>query len=276
MKNSIIKNFLAFVVFATALLGCGSEPDRIIFSGKDFVFFEASEVVPLLENSADPLEIPVKVSLAQDEDVTVAYTIEENGAIEGIDFEILSPNPITISAGEYETAIEIAVINNEVFETESRTFSITLTEISPSLDKQVLTSVTVDVVNEDCPAEIPKIVNWIGSLSVEDVGFGASPGTGDAGPDGSCGGVLIMTGDLLAFGLDSKITLVFTQDSPGSTTGTVEVARDRFFTDDAYAGYQYEASGTYNEATQEIIIDYNFYRPNGTLWFPGTHYIIPD
>lgn len=265
-------------LFVTAIaFSCGNEPEKILFKGPQFVFFEASEVVPLLESSPTVLQIPVKVSLARKDDVTVAYEIVNNNVTEGVDYEILSPNPVTIAAGEYETFIEVEVINNEVFESESRNFTITITDITgASSTPQVLGELTVEIVNDDCPAEIPKIVNWVGDLSVEDVGFGDVPGTGSAGPDGSCGGVLVVEGDLLAFGLNSRINIVFTQDSEGATTGTVEVARDRFFTDDDFAGYQYEAVGVYDEDTQEILMDYTFYRPNGTIWFTGQHYIIPN
>ncbi len=267
------RNILTSMVFIAAMFGCDNEPERILFTGPHFVFLEAPANVPVLENSPTTVKIPVKVSFAQNQPVTISYSVTAAGAVSGIDYNILTPSPLTIPAGQYQTFIEVEPIDNDEFEPQDRSFILELTDVSGGLEKQVRTQIRVSIINDDCPDEIPKIVNWVGSLDVEDDGYGSVTGTGAAGPDGSCGGVLIVTGDLLQFGLDSRIILKFTQDSPGSTTGTVEVSRDRFFLDDTYAGYQYEASGTYDEDAQEIIIDYYFYRPNGTLWFPGTHII---
>lgn len=267
------KNIWASMVLMVFMVACGNEPERILFNGPHFVFLEASANVSLLENSPGTLKIPVKVSLEQAQPVTVSFSIASSGAVAGIDYNLLTESPVTIPAGQYETFIEIEPINNDEFEPEERSFTVTLSETAGDLETQVRTSVKVSIINDDCPDDIPKIVNWVGDLDVEDDGFGSVPGVGVSGPDGSCGGVLIVSGDLLQFGLDARIILKFTQDAPGSTTGTVEVSRDRFFTDDTYAGYQYEAMGTYDEDAQLIIIDYYFYYPDGDLWFPGTHII---
>lgn len=258
--------------FALVAASCGNEPDKIEYRGPAFVFIESGSNLALLENSETALQIPVKISTPQKEDVTVGFEIDADGAVEGIDYNVLTPSPITIEAGEYSAFIEIEVIDNSVFESETRKFDITLTDLSKSsLDKQVLTSVNVEIVNDDCEADIPKISKWVGAVDVEDAGFGSVSGFASTGPGGSCGGVLVLSdADIVQVGEDSRIVIVFTQDSGNPTTGTVEVARDRIFTNDAYAGYQYEGQGTYDEDAREILIDYTLYRPNGTVWFTGT------
>lgn len=273
MKNIIkLKGLLAALFFALAVVGCGDEPDKIEYRGPAFVFIESGSNLALLENSESTLKIPVKISTPQKEDVTVGFEVNADGAVEGIDYTILTPTPITIEAGDYSSFIEIEVIDNAVFESETRKFDITITDLSKSsLDKQVLTSVNVEIVNDDCDADIPKISKWVGTVDIEDAGFGSVSGFASTGPGGSCGGVLVVSdADIVQVGEDSKIVVVFTQDSGNPTTGTVEVARDRIFTNDEYAGYQYEGSGTYDEDSGEIMIDYTLYRPNGTVWFTGT------
>lgn len=272
MKNIIKHTRWLALFFALVAASCGNEPDKIEYRGPAFVFIESGSNLALLENSESTLQIPVKISKPQKEDVTVGFEIDADGAVEGIDYNVLTPSPITIEAGEYSAFIEIEVIDNAVFESETRKFDITLTDLSKSsLDKQVLTSVNVEIVNDDCEADIPKISKWVGAVDVEDAGFGSVAGFASTGPGGSCGGVLVLSdADIVQVGEDSRIVIVFTQDSGNPTTGTVEVARDRIFTNDAYAGYQYEGQGTYDEDAREILIDYTLYRPNGTVWFTGT------
>ncbi|HMV08341.1 MAG TPA: DUF1735 domain-containing protein [Cyclobacteriaceae bacterium] len=272
MKNIIKHTRWPALFFALVAASCGNEPDKIEYRGPAFVFIESGSNLALLENSETALQIPVKISTPQKEDVTVGFEIDADGAVEGIDYNVLTPSPITIEAGEYSAFIEIEVIDNSVFESETRKFDITLTDLSKSsLDKQVLTSVNVEIVNDDCEADIPKISKWVGAVDVEDAGFGSVSGFASTGPGGSCGGVLVLSdADIVQVGEDSRIVIVFTQDSGNPTTGTVEVARDRIFTNDAYAGYQYEGQGTYDEDAREILIDYTLYRPNGTVWFTGT------
>lgn len=271
------KQFITAALLITVAFSCGNEPDKIIYKGPQFVFIEGAESVPLLENRTKILEIPLKVSLARDEDVSVTYSVENNNVASGVDYNILSPNPIVIPAGEYEVPIEIEVIDNLTIEDVDRGFNITIEDVSgPVNQSQVQSSVNILIVNDDCLPEIPKISNWIGDLAVEDVGFGAVPSIGFAGPDGSCGGMLIVEGDLLNFGLESRIRIYFTQDAPGSTTGTVTVFRSSFFVDEAYSDYQYKGSGVYDQDTREILIDYTFYDDTGEVWFTGQHYITFD
>lgn len=269
------KVLLAFV-FALILTNCGTEPDRILYKGSDFVFLESGATASILESSPTTLKIPVKVSTPQSEDIDVSFEISADGAVEGIDYELITPSPITIEAGEYTAYIEVEAINNTEYEPESRKFDITITDVSnSSIDKQVRTSISVEVVNDDCPDDVPKIAFWVTNLYVEDVGFAEGAAVGTAGPAGSCGGVLVVTGDdTFAFGVGPmRITLAFTQDSENPTTGTVTVAKGPYFADADYSAYHYEATGVYDEETKEILLDYVFYRNTGAVWFTGQNYI---
>lgn len=268
-----LRNIIIYMLLIIAITACDNEPERILFTGPDFVFIESSATVPVLENSTSNLKIPVKVSFEQAQDVTVNFTITATGAVAGIDYNLVTASPVTIPAGQYQTFIEIEPIDNDDFEPNERSFTVTITEVG-NLDKQVRTSVKVVVVNDDCPAEIPKIVNWIGNLSAEDIGYGTVAATGEAGPDGSCGGVLVITGgDFIGSGGgDCRIIVKFTQDFEGSTTGTVEVTKGRIFVNDGLAAYHYEGTGTYDEDTGDLYIDYIFYDNVGEIWWTGTNY----
>ncbi len=270
------RKLLAFAFLIVALVSCGDEPDKILYKGPAFVFFESAEYVPLLESSSTTFKIPVRVSEPQNEDFTVGYDITPAGAISEIDYRILSPNPITIEAGEYTAYIEVEMIDNEVLDTETRAFDMSITDVSNSkLQKQVRTTLNLEVINDDCSAEIPKIVKWVGTVAIEDVGFASGSAAGAPGSGGSCGGVLILSGeDTFGLGVGGfEIRLVFTQDPVNPTTGTVEVAKDSYFQDENYSAYHYEATGIYNETTKEILLDYIFYDSDGSPAFSGQHYI---
>lgn len=270
------KLFAALLLFVLAASGCGDEPDRILYKGPAFVFFESKDYIPVLESSSATYKVALKVSAPQKNDFTVAYEVQSEGAVSDVDYRIISPNPITMEAGEYVTYIEIEMINNEVIDSETRQFNLIITDISnSSLQKQILTSVNVEVVNDDCLPGIPKITTWVGTVAIEDVGGADGSATGLPGSGGSCGGILVLNGDdVFGFGVGNfEIKLVFTPDAEGSTTGTVLVSKGPYFEDSDYSAYHYAATGTYDEATKEILLDYIFYDDTGAPWFGGQHVI---
>lgn len=270
------KRLLAALLFALAAAGCGDEPDRILYKGPAFVFFESKDYIPVLESSATIYKIPLKVSSPQKEDFTVTYEVEPAGAVSEADYRIISPNPITIEAGEFVTYIEIEMIDNDAVESETRAFNLEITDISnSSLERQILTTVNVEIVNDDCSPGIPKIATWVGTVAVEDVGGEEGFAVGLPGPGGSCGGILVLNGDdTFGFGVGNfEIKLVFTRDPEDSATGTIQVAKGPYFEDQAYSAYHYAAMGVYDEVAKEIVLDYIFYDDTGEPWFGGQHYI---
>ncbi|WP_394972819.1 cadherin repeat domain-containing protein [uncultured Croceitalea sp.] len=109
-----------------------------------------------------------------------------------------------------------------------------------------------------CTSTVNTVI-WDGALDLietdPDLG-GTSDGEGVA----ECG-ELIVSGDLAFSGCDAgipEITLVFTPESAGATNGTVTVARQTYDCFDEFA-IEYEATGTYDELTEIIELNYNLY-----------------
>jgi hypothetical protein len=155
-----------FIIFAFIgiFLSCDEEPEKILFEGPHFVFFESGASLSILESSDEIIEIPVKISLAQSTDVSIQLQITSSSAVENSDFEILSPEELTIEAGEYETLFRFRAINNDVLESEKRIVSVKILSASEDIDVQVLGEVSIEIVNDDCAFDIN---NFVGAYTVE-------------------------------------------------------------------------------------------------------------
>ena len=273
--KTILKYFtLSIVLLATS---CFEKRDHAIKN--TWVAFDVAEV-EVLENAGTPTEVAILYSgPLRAEDLTINYTVSHN-AVEGADFTFPDQmGTVVIPAGQASatfTALQ-SVIDNDVKDLD-RVITLTIENAGelnvgfPGPD-QGRKSMTITIVDNDCDNSIPRISRWLGEVEAEDVGFETYPAAGTAGPGGLCGGILVVTGDILGFNQNSRINIILEQDALGSATGTATVERGRFFTNDGLAGYEYEAVGVYDEETQEITMEYNFYQPDGTLWFPGVHVI---
>lgn len=280
MKNTIhsIKTILAVLSLLT-LGACFEERDNSY--SEEWVAFD-DDVATRTEGSTGDISVTLLHSGAlRSNDIVINYTVSSTDAIEGEDYTVTGDGTITIPAGSSSVTFPVlATIDND-FQQPNRTVTVTLQSAGdipigfPGPDG-FHKSVRVNIIDDDCADDIPKISKWIGSITAEDEGFGEYPATGSAGDDGVCGGELIVEGDILGFGLNAKIKIVFTQDAEGTPTGEAVVVRDIFFTDPAYSAYEYEAAGTYDEDTKTIVISYLFYDDDGSVWFPGVHIIKAD
>ena len=125
---------------------------------------------------------------------------------------------------------------------------------------------TITLVNDDCPT---RFNIWFGSVNCEDVGYGATPGTGAATVAGTCD-ILVVTAATNIVGWTSGAfnsvahEFVFTPDAPNSPTGIVDIEDTiiggRNFTIGGVSSpcdVLYTASfGTYNQTTRIIECDY--------------------
>jgi hypothetical protein len=146
-----MKKLLIIISLIGVLLSCDNEGEKIIFDGTPFIFFESGSKLSILENSTEVLEIPLKISLAQSKDVTIQLQITSSTAVVNSDFEILTPDVLTIKAGEYETDFKIRVIDNDVSESERRMINVKIVSVSDGLDVQVLKEIEIEILNDDCP-----------------------------------------------------------------------------------------------------------------------------
>lgn len=207
-------------------------------------------------------EILVEISKAQSTDVQVNFSVAALNAVNGVDF-ILIGTSVTIPAGEFSATIPYTVVDNDAFEPESRSFTVTITDISPAqISVQGNSEIEVALLNDDCPVNTGV---WFGAVTIEDVGFAEVTGSAAANAGGDCD-ILVVTGDYV--GAAAAVTWHLTPSVPGATSGTAEAPKQ------AYAccapDYEYEAAGTYDEVTGIITADYTFYNEDGSIAFLGT------
>ena len=262
-------------VILLAALGCNTEPEKIIFQGPQFVFLESEPNVPVLENVSAPLTIPVKVSLAQKQNVTVSFEVIGEGAVENSDYQVISSSPLLITAGLYSTDINIKIINNEVRQKEKRIVRLKITEVSPvELTAQVTKEVVIEIQDDDCADDVPQASIWIGDVAIRN-GSSTTAGKGTAGAGGICGGSIVVEGKF--FGeqnSESKMTINLIQKILGSNDGVANVVRFQLFS--GTTRYEYEASGTYTETGETITLNFSLYDlQDETNNFTGTHIITP-
>lgn len=275
---------LLFVVFSLPLfISCEDEND-LTKTFKDFSFlsFESTDrVLTVLEN-AGTVSIPVYLTEPQDVDVQVSVVLTDDSAVVNENYTFVSTS-ITIPAGQYEAAFQLNLVDDSDFN-ESRRFNIKLQSTSSLVvglaGASGSSEKTVVIVNDDCPSQY---AFWFGLLSVEDVGFGSTPGVGSANLNGDCD-VLLVDNNLPgeAAPVNTKFELIFTPDpaDPLGSFGTVEVVdttvRQRTFTVGGVAtlcDVKYRATGFYDTATGEIFLDYNFRAFNAATGnLVGTYY----
>jgi len=273
--SGIRKPFFVISILLLSVFACDTEPEKTIFGGPQFVFFESEPNVPILENVTTPLTIPLKVSLAQKQNVSVTFEVIGEGAVPDSDYKVISTSPLQITAGLYSTDLNIKILNNEVRQKEKRIIRLKITSVTPEeLTAQVTKEVLIEIQDDDCANDVPQASNWIGDLAIRD-GSSTTSGKGTAGAGGICGGSIVVDGNF--FGNNnpaSKMTINLIQKVLGSKTGIANVIRFKLFT--GSDRYEYEASGTYTETGQTITLNYTLYDTQDEANnFTGTHIITP-
>jgi len=273
--DSIRKPFFLVSILILSVFACDTEPEKTIFEGPQFVFLESEPNVPVLENVSTPLTIPLKVSLAQKQNVTVTFEVIGEGAVPDSDYKVISTSPLLITAGLYSTDINIKILNNEVRQKEKRIIRLKITSVSPEeLTAQVTKEVLIEIQDDDCANDVAQASNWIGDLLIRD-GSSTTSGKGAAGAGGICGGSIVVDGNFFGNNNpESKMTINLIQKVLGSKTGIANVIRFKLF--EGNDRYEYEASGTYTETGQTITLNYTLYdTQDATNNFTGTHIITP-
>ena len=272
----IRKNFsriLACMLFVAIAMSCEDlEPET--YNGTPFVSFnEQAASISVSENEASRT-VELGITLAYSSDVTIDLTVVDDTATQGVDYT-LSSSSVVIPAGEYVGSFTINPVDNSEFN-ESKLLTIEITNVSVSgvsLGNANEASRIKDViiVNDDCPTQTSL---WWGTIDVEDVGFGVTSGTGGGNATGDCD-VLSITNDLPGGGAsDGPFDLFFTPSFLGATSGTVSVP-DQLYCTACSAGLDafYSATGTYDEATQSIVLFYSLDRSDGANFWTGTNVI---
>ena len=238
-------------------------------------FLETSTTLNVLENTS-VVSIPVYVSEPQSSDITVTIVPTNGSAESGVHYSFVATT-ITIPAGEYEGEFLLNIVNDGSLN-DSRKFNIELSTSATNLTLGLSGEIgsykkEVVIVNDDCPTQY---AYWFGSLSIEDVGYGSTPGSGSANSNGDCD-KLIVNNNLPGIGsaTNTIYELVLTPTNPSGSQGTVVVNEtpSRTGLEEGTVTAVYSATGTYDTATGEIFLDYSLdAQSNATGDILGNYY----
>jgi hypothetical protein len=231
MKRYILK--LALIALSMgALVSC--DEDTVTYGGGNFVSF--NDVTVLRFNAFENVgvaEIPVNIAFPKSNDVVVSYSITESQAQDGVDYVNLTPNSVTIPAGETSASIKLQITNNDVLN-DSKSLVITLTDVnddSVALGIKDANSKLKNflIVNDDCTTNFLPFVREYKVLDGDGIQIGSAQA--DVNDNGECN-ILRLTGlleDITGAGTDPgnyieiKLTPAGTNKNSGSFTGVQQL-----------------------------------------------------
>ncbi len=266
-----LNRLLILGIAAAGFASCDDSTDPEIYTGDNFIAYVNAADLNLLESDGT-VSIPFSISFGADNGADVTFAVSGD-AVEGTDYSFPNGKTISVGAGEYTGSIDIAIVDNSTFN-EAKTIileiassSIPGVAIGLSNENSYIKNIVIN--NDDCP---PPASLWYGPVSVEDVGFSTSAGTGI--PSSDCGILILNHPDLAGGGVTNPAAtyeIVMTPSAPGATTGTVSVAPQTYCT--ACSGgldANYSGSGTYDETAGTITIFYSLDRTDGANFWTGT------
>lgn len=270
----MLSKFL-IILAAGITVTCNQNPEVILFSDPDFVFFDIKPQVSMYENQTTPLSIPIKISQAQAANTNITFEVIGSNVIQGSDYIVQTGSPVQILRSKFGSTISILPVNNNIIQPETRTITVRIKTIdNPGLSAQVVKEVLINLLDDDCLPTVPKVSLWLGNVTIAGGSSTAATGTAEGGAGGICGGSLVVTGNFFGPNNGSSVmTIVMTQNTLTLTKGFTSVVRFPLFTN---SQYEYEASGTYDEAGKNITLNFTVYdTSNAANNFTGTHTITP-
>ncbi|NBL64403.1 hypothetical protein GV828_04200 [Flavobacterium sp. NST-5] len=279
--KKLSKYLLFFAISPLLFLGCDDIEENLFRTFDDFTFVSLSgnsNTLTVQEN-AGSVNIPVSLSSPLDSDLQVSLVVTDSTAVTGVDFTFAN-TIVTIPAGQTSAMFVLNVIDDEVFN-ESKIFSVELNSSNPAVmaglsGNAATFQKTVVIVNDDCPTNYDL---WFGALSVEDVGYGSTPGSGGATPAGTCD-ILRVNNDLPGIGgataaiYDVRLIPFSDGDTQGEAIVDRTLARAAAQTHATLGVLDavYEASGFYDETTREITLEYTLLARNSQGTIVGSFY----
>ncbi len=262
---------VVLVIFVGLLLGCGEDAD--ILKAPVSLSFDFPAQISQKESDGTELIIPVQLSEAQATPVTVRFDIIGVEVVNGSDFNVLSANPLLIQPGSTQATVNIRLNDNAIVQPEERKIFIQVRSIEPSsIEAKIPKQVVITIEEDDCPLNVPNVEVWIGEVDIEGP-FDPASGVALESPGGLCSGLLNVQGRF--FGSqnpESTVIIALAQKFPGATSGTTSVANGPLFTFSDQ--FQYEATGTYDEETGEIVLNFSLFDlVNSLNNFTGTHVV---
>ncbi|MBO5876871.1 MAG: hypothetical protein J6Q37_04430 [Bacteroidales bacterium] len=161
------RNIVLFVAAAFALLSMASCNRKVEYQYNPYATLYHSSFT--VSESAGEFNIPVLIQNATGADVQVAVKIDEGKALDGVDYEVISPaNGILSFSGETDSlSVVVKIYDTFVGEfTGSKDFNVSISSASEGLSVGVITNARVMIDDVDHP-----LAAWIGSWTGEITGF---------------------------------------------------------------------------------------------------------
>ena len=187
-----------FVAAAFALLSMASCNRKVEYQFDTYATLYHSSFT--VKEDAGEYSIPVLIQNAKGGDLQVAVNIAEGKAVEGVDYEVISPvNGILSFSGETDSlAVVVKIFDTFVGEfTGTKDFTVSISPATEGLTMGTISSARVMIDDLDHPLNA-----WIGSWTGEMTGFfgnwpkGATTFTVSADPEGDPFSDLIVSGGI--------------------------------------------------------------------------------
>jgi hypothetical protein len=192
------RNIILFVAAAFALLSMASCNRKVEYQFDTYATLYHSSFN--VKEDAGEYSIPVLLQNATGADVQVSVKIDEGKAVEGVDYEVISPaNGILSFSGETDSlAVVVKIFDSFVGEfTGTKDFTVSISSATAGLSMGNITSAKVMIDDLDHP-----LAAWIGSWTGEMTGFfgnwpkAATTFTVSADPEGDPFSDLIVSGGI--------------------------------------------------------------------------------
>lgn len=242
---------------------CSEDAEPVIEQEEITIFFDSESKIEVKENDPTEIVIPIRISLSQEEAITVTYELIGQEVVSDSDFTLLSENPLIIPAGSTEASVRIRINDNNIVQPEDRNIYLRFRSIDKDFVKTAVPKeVVISIEEDDCLASISDVRIWIGSLTIQSSNESLD-GTGEENSNGICSGSFNVKGKFVGDqNPESTLTVILEQDPLVTSKGVATVNRTKLF--DFTSQYEFEATGTYDETTKKITLNYLFYDLNNT------------
>ncbi len=267
-KQLLYLLILGFAAFST-VVGCSADDDGPTSINPDSIvrFLEGDTEMIVSEGSNEVIEIPVFANKAHEGPVQVFFEIEGDAA----NYEMISDAGVSVIPTNERTGyILLKPVDNNTYQEVNNSIIIRITGGDSGYGPPDGVSVghaEKRIIFKDDECVPGDRLNWVGDLSCTDVGYGTYPVS--AVVSNSDCDVLIISGNLpnSSSGLEPPFEFLFTG---GGGTGTVTCDTQ------AYGSNTYEATGTYDVSSGEIVADYKYKNSSGGVIWTGTNVIVKN